>query len=88
MRQTETKRLYIRKEDFVKRYIIIGTFFDMGGGQLYTRNKTDFLKKNGWVVDVYTGRSGKLYLDDMKMYEDNYYRELNHIPFYTSVKRQ
>lgn len=50
MRQTETKRLYIRKEDFVKRYIIIGTFFDMGGGQLYTRNKTDFLKKTDGLL--------------------------------------
>lgn len=72
----------------MKRYILLSTFFDMGGGQLYTRNKTDFLKKNGWKVDVYTGRSGKLLLPEMAEYVQNYYRELNFLPFYTSQKRR
>lgn len=50
----------------MKRYIIIGTFLGMGGGQIYTRNKAVFLKKNGWEVFLYTGRSGKLYFNDLK----------------------
>ncbi len=72
----------------MKRYILLSTFFDMGGGQLYTRNKTDYLKKNGWKVDVYTGRTGQLMLSEMSEYENNYYKELNFSPFYASPKRR
>lgn len=72
----------------MKRYIIIGTFFDMGGGQLYTRNKVDYLKNHGWQVDVYTGRAGKLLLPEMKEYTKNYYKELSYNPYYISRKRR
>lgn len=72
----------------MKRYIILGTFLGMGGGQLYTRNKVDYLKKSGWKVDVYTGRTGELLIPDMSEYVHNYYSELDCNPFYTSKKRR
>ncbi len=71
-----------------KRYIILSTFFDMGGGQLYVRNKVDYLQKKGWHVDVYTGRSGKLLIPEMEKYKDNYYPELDDFPFYFSRKKR
>ena len=63
-------------------YIILGTFFDMGGGQLYTKNKVNYLKEHGWKVFVYTGRNGQLYIDDLKEYKNNFIEELNYLPFY------
>ena len=60
----------------------------MGGGQLYTRNKVNYLKRNGWKVCLYTGRSGKLYFDDLKDYKENYIPELNYLPFYFNRKTQ
>ena len=60
----------------------------MGGGQLYTRNKVDYLKRHGWQVDVYTGRAGRLLLPEMKEYEENYYKELSYNPYYISKKRR
>lgn len=72
----------------MKRYIILGYFFNMGGGPLYTRNKVEYLKKNGWKVEVYTGKTGKLLLDDMKEFENNYFPELGYFPFYIKRKNR
>lgn len=72
----------------MKKYIIIGTFFDMGGGQLYTKNKVDYLKKKGWHVEVYTGRYGKLLIPEFEEFSNNYIKELDYSPFYFSIKKR
>lgn len=72
----------------MRKYIILGTFLDIGGGQLYTQNKVRFLKKEGWIVEVYTGRKGELLLSEMKEYVDNFFAELEYLPFYTRKKRR
>ena len=57
----------------------------MGGGQLYVRNKVDYLQKKGWEVSVFVGRCrGPLLIQELKQYEENYYPELNDNPFNTS----
>ncbi len=71
-----------------RHYIILGTFFNIGGGQLYTKNKTDYLKQNGWQVHVYTGRFGRLLMEEMREYEDNFIPELDDLPFFTKRKRR
>ncbi len=43
----------------MKQYIILGNMPRIGGGQLYTANKVEYLKKNGWLVQVYTPYVGE-----------------------------
>ncbi len=71
-----------------RHYIILGFIFNIGGGQLYTRNKTDYLKRNGWKVSVYTGRDGALILEEMRAYKGNFIKELDCLPFFIPKKRR
>ncbi|MBE5850684.1 MAG: glycosyltransferase family 4 protein [Lachnospiraceae bacterium] len=60
----------------------------MGGAQVYVHNKLDYLKKNGWNVDIYTGRNGFPVINEMNEYAGNFYPELNEYPFHTSIRRK
>ena len=57
------------------------TYNEMGGGQIYTRNKALYLRSKGWNVSLYTARSGKLYLNEINDFKHDVIPELESIPF-------
>lgn len=73
----------------MKHYIILtGGIHDMGGAEMFTRNKVIFLKNNGWHVNVfYYNKGKKILLSELKEYEDNFIPELQNGYYYFS-KRQ
>jgi len=68
----------------MKTYIILtGTIFAVGGAQIYTRNKVDYLEKRGWRVLVYSHYIDKsLYVDELAKYKKYIIPELK-LPFFT-----
>lgn len=65
----------------MKKYIILGDILNIGGGELYRRNKVDYLKRKGWKVEVYFGLSGELLIPELEEYQKNFYFELYSCPF-------
>lgn len=61
----------------MRRYIIItASIGHMGGAEMYTNNKCNYLEKNGWVVDVYYGFYHDILIPSLKKYEKGYKPEL------------
>jgi len=75
---------YIRMEQVMKKYLIItNDIHGIGGGQLYTEAKCQYLSNNGWNVFVIyydLPRRSKVYLKRLKAYEDNIIKELQFPP--------
>lgn len=72
-----------------KRYIIITpNIYEVGGAQIYIRNKADYLMKKGWEVLVLSSRNnGIIMIDELKQYEKYVFQELNIKP-YLFAKRE
>lgn len=50
-----------------KKYIIITPrISNMGGAQMYIRNKYLYMQSQGWDVDIITSHDGKIYIADLK----------------------
>ncbi|MCB5288153.1 MAG: hypothetical protein LHW64_10190 [Candidatus Cloacimonetes bacterium] len=70
-----------------KLYMIFtGTIYEAGGGQIYTRNKVDYLKENGWAVFVFSLNRGQLMINELKDFEKNVFPLLKFEPSLFSVK--
>jgi len=65
-----------------KLYIIItGTIFDIGGGQIYCRNKLNFLHDQGWDVHIFSYRYGnKILVRELTKFRNNVIRSLKYAP--------
>lgn len=72
-----------------KRYLILTHGIDsIGGGQLYVASKINYLKSNGWEVNLFAYIDGKVILPTLKVYEQNIIYELIHHPLsYTASLR-
>lgn len=65
----------------MNRYIFLTTSIrNIGGAQLYISRKLDWLKKEGWDVDVYYYNDGEIKIDNLKAYSGNYIKALS-IPY-------
>lgn len=52
-----------------KKYIIIiPSIINMGGAQMYVRNKVVYLQENGWKVDLISAQSGKVYIPELRQF--------------------
>lgn len=52
-----------------KLYIMLSNgIVGMGGGQMYTRNKANYMKSLGFDVQIYSGHSGDIIIGDLKIF--------------------
>ncbi len=67
----------------MKKYILLTyAITNIGGSQIYTRNKAKYLKERGWDVDVYSYQDGNIYIDDLIEYKSGIIKELKYPVFY------
>lgn len=72
----------------MKKYVIITpSIRDIGGAQMYVRNKIIYLQNRGWVVDLISAQKGIVYISELKKY-DLIIPELNFNYYYYSKKKQ
>ena len=65
----------------MKKYVILtSSIIGIGGAQLYTRNKLNFLKERGWEVEVLSFSEGDIVFNELKEYEKSIVRALYHVP--------
>jgi frataxin-like iron-binding protein CyaY len=72
----------------MKKYIFFtGNILNIGGLEIYIKNKVVFLKKNGWDVNVYSSAEGIITLKELKEYAKMIIPELKYYPsIYTKNK--
>lgn len=71
----------------MKTYILLPTAItEMGGGQMYVRNKMKYIEEQGWRVEIFSGQEGTIYINDLKKYRRNIIRVLDDAPFIYSQK--
>lgn len=72
----------------MKTYIFVTqNISNVGGAQIYTRNKTNYLKNKGWNVVVFSFNKGTVYIQDLKPYQNGVLEELI-MPSYNYTRRQ
>ncbi len=53
----------------MKKYVIITpSIINMGGAQMYIRNKCLYMQEKGWIVDVISSQKGKIYIAELRQY--------------------
>ena len=64
----------------LKKYIILTpSVGDMGGAQMYTANKVEYLKENGWDVAVYYCLPyKKLLIEELKAFDENFLPDMQY----------
>lgn len=72
----------------MKKYVILTpSIRDIGGAQMYVRNKIVYLQNRGWIVDLISAQKGIVYISELKKY-DLIIPELNFNCYYYSKKKQ
>ena len=72
----------------MKKYILLSyTVSTMGGGQVYARNKMNFMRKNGYDSYIISAIGGDVIIDDLKPYKDNIILYFNASPLLLSTKK-
>ena len=65
----------------MEKYLILNrTLAGIGGAEIYTRNKIEFLRKHKFFVSVFSALQGEIYINDLKCYEKNIIPELLFAP--------
>lgn len=65
----------------MKRYVFITpSIRNIGGAELYVSRKLEWLKSQGWVVDIYYYNVGEIKIQNLKAYANNCIKELS-IPY-------
>lgn len=72
----------------MRRYVIITpNLTNMGGAQMYVRNKSVYMQEKGWNVGVISQKQGKIYIDDLIKY-DVIIPDLAFSPYLYTTKKQ
>lgn len=54
----------------MKKYVLFTpSIVNMGGAQMYVRNKCLHMQEQGWDVDIFTSQRGVIYISDLKKYD-------------------
>lgn len=54
----------------MKKYIIITpSIINMGGAQMYVRNKIVYMQEMGWKVDLVSAQKGKVYIPELRQFD-------------------
>jgi hypothetical protein len=75
----------------MKYYMILSPgIWDMGGAQMYTRNKLKYLKENSYDVNLFHGgvKGGKILIEDLLEYKKNRYFHLNYPAYLFNERTQ
>ncbi|MBQ4554422.1 MAG: hypothetical protein IJA53_04860 [Spirochaetaceae bacterium] len=76
-------------EDYKVYVFFHRTITNVGGGEIYLRNKINFLKKQGFKIIVISTMYGKVFIEDLNEFKSMIIPELCYNPFiYTEKKRQ
>ena len=71
----------------MKKYIILtGSIIDVGGSQLYSKNKKKYLEEKGWDVSIYSFQRGQILIDELKGCSNNIIHNLKFSPNLFSAK--
>lgn len=70
-------------------YIIMtASITKVGGAQLYTNSKKNYLESHGYKVDVISFKTGNVMINDLVRYQEHIYDELEFLPEYYSKREQ
>ena len=70
-------------------YIIMtASITKVGGAQLYTNYKREYMESKGFFVEVFSCKPGAILIKDFDRYKDNIIEELGFLPMYYRKKRQ
>lgn len=73
----------------MKKYIILtGAIGAMGGAEMFTNNKCQYLKSQGWETAVYFFLNRPIIIKELEEYKDNYIYELQYGYYYWSKKQR
>ncbi len=78
MNETHNKLLYV---------FLCPSIINMGGAQMYIRNKVTWLKGHAWEVEVISAQKGNIILPELKGY-NNFIPELNYCNYIFGQKKQ
>ena len=66
------------------RYFAQGSIINAGGSQLYVRNKSEYLQKNGYNVYVFSATEGSVLIKGLKKYKPYIIHDLAYSPLVLS----
>lgn len=74
----------------MNKYVFIAmSISGIGGGQQYMSNKIRYLSNKGYEVHVFSGKMGKIAVENLKPYQENIFPELFYAPaIFTSRRRE
>lgn len=73
----------------MKKYIILtGAIGGMGGAEMYTNNKCQYLKSQGWETSVFFFLNRPIIIKELEEYKNNYVYELRYGYYYWSKKQR
>lgn len=52
----------------IKYIIITPSIINMGGAQMYVRNKVVYMQEKGWKVDLISAQQGKVYIPELRQF--------------------
>lgn len=65
----------------MNKYILLSrSIGDIGGGQIYARNKINYMKKNNYVANLVFAHRNEIIIEDLKEYSNNYIQEFSICP--------
>ena len=72
----------------MKKYVFFTfSIYNVGGSQIYIRNKTNYLIQNGWQVFVFSFQTGESVIQELMKYSDFCFKELSYPPYLQSEKK-
>ena len=72
----------------MKYLIFTGSILNMGGAQMYVKNKTEYMRSAGWEVYVFSGLEGTVMLGGLMKYKDMIIPELDCYPDMISDRKK
>lgn len=71
------------------KYIILAySIVDMGGGQIYYRNKLAACLKKNFQVYIFSAYKGKIYIEELKQFDCDIFPELKYSPYELSQRQR
>lgn len=73
----------------MKKYVILtSSISNMGGAQMYIRNKILYLREHGWNAMVIAGRADNVIIHELREFKKINIPEIDYCSFFYSIKKQ